>query len=208
MAVELVELPLLARLGVEGRRGGVAAAGPARPAWRRGNERARSLRASLASRTVPCRRRCRPAAMRAARLLVRATTVCVARSTSRRTSSSAGRAQAGRARRPCPAGRDLRPLRPPRRPASRRDHGRQLRVAELLQQAEHVAVDRLLPDVVAVAEVAADAGGVDPRVERRRRRGPACRLRPSRSRRSWASCLRRRRPCANQSTPASTFCTS
>ena len=41
-----------------------------------------------------------------------------------------------------------------------------LRVAELLQQAEHVAVDRLLPDAVPVPEVAADANGLDPRVER------------------------------------------
>ena len=43
----------------------------------------------------------------------------------------------------------------------------QLGVAELVEQAEDVAVDRLGPDRVAVVEVAADAGGVDPRVERR-----------------------------------------
>ncbi len=46
-----------------------------------------------------------------------------------------------------------------------------LGVAELFQQAEDVAIDGLAPDVVAVVEIAADADGVDPRVERRRVKG-------------------------------------
>ena len=49
----------------------------------------------------------------------------------------------------------------------RRDQRGDLGVAELLQQPEDVPIDRLSPDVVAVVEVAADADGLDPRVERR-----------------------------------------
>src|SRR5207302_4649215 len=49
----------------------------------------------------------------------------------------------------------------------RRDERGDLGVAELLEQAEDVAIDRLAPDVIAVVEVAADADRVDPRVERR-----------------------------------------
>ena len=45
------------------------------------------------------------------------------------------------------------------------DQAGELGVAELLEQAKDVAIDRLPPDVVAVVEVAADADGVDPRVE-------------------------------------------
>ena len=49
----------------------------------------------------------------------------------------------------------------------RHDERGDLGVAELLQQSEDIAIDRLAPDVVAVVEVTADADGLDPRVERR-----------------------------------------
>src|SRR5436309_10484379 len=52
-----------------------------------------------------------------------------------------------------------------------RGHGSQLRVAELFQQAEHVAVNRLLPDVVAVAKVTADPDGSDAGVQGARIQG-------------------------------------
>src|SRR5262249_31279651 len=48
---------------------------------------------------------------------------------------------------------------------ARQDHRRQFRIAELLQQAEDVAIDRLLPEMGPVTEVAADADGIDPPVE-------------------------------------------
>ena len=90
----------------------------------------------------------------------------------------------------------------------RRDQAGQLGVAELLEQAEDVAVDRLVPDVVAVVEVAADADGVDPRVERRgvqRDRAPLA-VADDADRAALpavpASCATANRPAA------STFCTS
>jgi len=48
---------------------------------------------------------------------------------------------------------------------TRGDHRRQLRVSKLLQQPEHVPIDRLLPHVLPRVEVAAHADGVDPRVQ-------------------------------------------
>src|SRR5438876_6981426 len=49
-----------------------------------------------------------------------------------------------------------------------KNHGRQLRVTKFVQQAEDVTVDRLLPDVLAVAEIAAHVNDVNPRVHRPR----------------------------------------
>ena len=46
-----------------------------------------------------------------------------------------------------------------------RDQGGQLGIAELIKQAKDVAVDGLGPDRIAIVEVAAHAGRVDPRVE-------------------------------------------
>ena len=51
---------------------------------------------------------------------------------------------------------------------SRRHERTNLSIAELLQKAEDIAIDRLPPDIVAVVEIAADADSVDARVERRR----------------------------------------
>jgi len=48
---------------------------------------------------------------------------------------------------------------------SGRDQGRQFGVAELVEQAEDVAVDRLGPDRIAIVELAAHAGRIDPQVE-------------------------------------------
>src|SRR5262249_34654188 len=49
--------------------------------------------------------------------------------------------------------------------------GGEFRIAKLLQQAEHVAVDGLFPDVVVGVEVAADADAADAGVERPRVQG-------------------------------------
>ena len=137
-------------------RGAARRPGPARPACARARARSRNACKRLGGAArARCRRRWRPA--RSAAAARGPSSSCRARSTSRRTSSSFGVASrpgaAARARRHDhlrPRGRldDQRP---------RRDHGGQLRVAELLQQAEHVAVDRLLPDVLPRVEVAADA---------------------------------------------------
>ena len=128
-----------------------------------------------------------------------------ARATSRSNVRQVRRHQPRRARRPCRATR-LRARARLDDQCPRGDHGGQFRVAELLQQPEHVAVDRLLPDVLPRVEVAAHADRVDPRVQRTGVQGQQARLRPSRSRRS--SRPRRPLPVANQSTPARTFCTS
>ena len=90
-----------------------------------------------------------------------------ARSTSAVTVSSLG--VVSRPGRAAGAGRDdeLRALGRLDDQGPRRDQAGDLGVAELLQQAEDIAIDRLAPDVVAIVEVAADADGVDPRVEGR-----------------------------------------
>ena len=90
---------------------------------------------------------------------------------------------------------------------SGRDQGRQFGAAELVEQAEDVAVDRLGPDRVAVVEVAAHAGRIDPRVEcrgvRARSRPPSPWPKtPIRAFLSEPACFE------SQSTKASTFCTS
>ena len=60
----------------------------------------------------------------------------------------------------------------------------QLGIAKCVEQPEHVAIDRLLPEILSRIEVAAHQRGVDPRVERRPRKGPPVRLRRSRPLRS------------------------
>src|SRR5262245_4744409 len=49
-----------------------------------------------------------------------------------------------------------------------RNEAGDLGVAELFEQPEHVAVDRLFPEPFALCEIATHARGVDPRVERSR----------------------------------------
>ena len=94
-----------------------------------------------------------------------------ARSTSVRTESSAGVLMA-------PAGRGASALRVSGRRAGHlggsaglhdqgawRDHAGEFRVAEFPQQAPNVAIDRLLPDILARLKIAADQRGLDARVE-------------------------------------------
>ena len=63
---------------------------------------------------------------------------------------------------------DLRALRRFDQERSGRDQTGDLSVAELLEQSKHIAVDRLAPGVVPIAEIAAHADAIDPRVEGRR----------------------------------------
>src|SRR5581483_3886339 len=60
---------------------------------------------------------------------------------------------------------DLRPRRAFDEQPARGDHGRQFAVAEMVEQAEHVAIDRLLPELLARAEVPADADRLDARFD-------------------------------------------
>ena len=77
-----------------------------------------------------------------------------------------GRLQFGRRR--VPAGRNLqsRPRAGFHDERPRHDQRGQLGIAEFTEQPEHVAVDRLLPDILPAVEIAADAGDVDPRIDR------------------------------------------
>ena len=79
-----------------------------------------------------------------------------------------------------------------------------LGIAEPLEQAPDVAIDRLLPDALAAIEVAADQRAVDPACRSPRRRMRSSRPRRSRPRRSSPP----RRAGRKQSTAASTFWTS
>ena len=49
---------------------------------------------------------------------------------------------------------------------ARRDKARDLRIAELAQQAEDISIDRFRPDSVTVVEVTADERDLDARIER------------------------------------------
>ena len=118
-----------------------------------------------------------------------------------------GRGQAARRTAGLPADDDFRALGRLDDQRSRRDERGDLGIAELLQEAEDIAIDRLPPDVVAIVEIAADADGVDPRIERRRvKRNRSPFAVPENTDLVFAAPGTRRRSA--MSTRASTFCTS
>ena len=163
MAHQLVDLPRLAGLRIEAQAGGPAASRRAGPVCAPESRRQGTSEGRLASHTGRRRRRFRQLDRRRR---LQAGNQLPRPANSRRTSSSFGVT--------------IRPGPPPNpggittsgaRAASTisvagRDHGRQLRVAELLQQPEDVVVERLLPDILPGVEIAAHADGRDSRVQR------------------------------------------